>query len=68
MDWYFGERMETNSADEKVKKEGNVEIVFKNCVYTHFSVCSFAHLLCVHTVFEEYFVIPFFFLPSHLHC
>ena len=26
-----------------------------------FSVCSFAHLLCVHTVFEEYFKIPFFF-------
>ena len=25
------------------------------------SVCSFAHLLCIHTVFEEYFVIPFFF-------
>ena len=26
-----------------------------------FSVCSFAHLLCVHKVFEEYVVIPFFF-------
>ena len=26
-----------------------------------FSVCSFAHLLCVRIVFEEYFIIPFFF-------
>ena len=31
---YFGERMEINSAGEKVKKEGNVEIVFK-IVCTH---------------------------------
>ena len=33
-DWYFGERMETNGAVEKVKKERNDEIFFKNCVYT----------------------------------
>ena len=26
-----------------------------------FSVCSFAHLLCVCTTFEQYFDIPFFF-------
>ena len=34
MDWYFGERMETHGAGVKVKKEWNVEIFFKNCVYT----------------------------------
>ena len=28
------ERMETNGAGKKVKKERNVEIFFKNCVYT----------------------------------
>ena len=33
-----------------------------------FSVCLFAHLLCVHIVFERSFVFPLFFLPSHLHC
>ena len=33
-DWYFGEGMETNSVGEKVKKERNVEIFLKNCVYT----------------------------------
>ena len=60
MDWYFGERMETNRAVEKVKKEGNVKIIFKNCVYTHYSVCLFAHLQCVHKIFEDYFNIPFF--------
>ena len=52
MDWYFGERMETNSAGEKVKKERNDAV---------FSACSFAHLLCVHTVFEQIFVLPLFF-------
>ena len=30
----FGERMETNSAGEKVKKERNEEILFKNYVNT----------------------------------
>ena len=35
--------METNSASEKVKKEGNVEIVFKNCVYTQYW-CTFIGL------------------------
>ena len=33
-DWYFGKRMETNSLGEKVKKERNDEIFFKNYVYT----------------------------------
>ena len=33
-----------------------------------FNVCSFAHLLCVHIVFEQNFVFPLFFLPSQLHC
>ena len=33
-DWYFGEGMETNSVVAKVKKEKNVEISFKNYVYT----------------------------------
>ena len=37
--------MENNSAGEKVKKERKDKISFKNYVYTHFSVCSFAHLL-----------------------
>ena len=58
-EWYFGERMETFSVCEKDKKR-------KEC---RFSVCSFAHLLCVHIVFEHYFVGPFFFfflLGSHL--
>ena len=31
-------------------------------------VCWFAHLRCVHIVFEQDFVFPFFFLPSSLHC
>ena len=56
MDWYFGLKMETYRAGKKVKKERNVGI--RNSV---FSVCSFAHLLCVHTIFEDYFDIPFFF-------
>ena len=30
----------------------------------NFSVCSFAHLLCVHTVFEQNFVFHFFFYFS----
>ena len=34
-DWYFGERMDTNSVDERVKKERNDKIFFKNYVYTH---------------------------------
>ena len=29
---YFGERMETNSVSEKVKKERNDKILFKNYV------------------------------------
>ena len=33
-DWYFGEGMDNNSAGEKVKKERNDEISFKNYVYT----------------------------------
>ena len=32
--WYFGEGMETHKEGKKVKKERNVEIVFRNCVYT----------------------------------
>ena len=35
MEWYFGVGMETNRAGEKVKKEGNVEIVFKNCKWAN---------------------------------
>ena len=39
------------------------------CLYMCiFSVCLFAHLLCVHTAFEQNFVIPLFFYLSHLHC
>ena len=34
LDWYFGEGMETNSEGEKVKKERNDKIFFKNCMYT----------------------------------
>ena len=34
LDWYFSERMETNSASEKGKKERVDKILFKNCVYT----------------------------------
>ena len=33
-----------------------------------FSVCLFAHLMCVHIVFEQNFIFPFFFLLSHLYC
>ena len=33
-----------------------------------YKVCLFAHLLCVHTVFKQNFVIPFFLLTSFLHC
>ena len=33
-DWYFGKRMETNSAGEKVKKEREDKNLFKNYVYT----------------------------------
>ena len=57
-DWFFGEGMETNSEGEKAKKERNDVL----------SVCLFAHLLCVHIVLEQIFVIPLFLLPSHLHC
>ena len=41
--------------DEQCRRKGKKRKEWR------FSVCSFAHLLCVHTVFEEYFVIPFFF-------
>ena len=34
LDWYFGEGMDNNIAVEKVKKERNDEISFKNYVYT----------------------------------
>ena len=34
---------------------------------TTYSVCSFAHLLCVHIVFEQYFDIPFFRYLSFSH-
>ena len=34
LDWYFGVGMETHKAGEMVKKERNVELVFKNCLYT----------------------------------
>ena len=59
-----------SSLDIIKKKRQN--FVQKPCVHTIcnsvFSVCSFAHLLCVHIVFEQNFVFPFFFIPSHLHC
>ena len=61
MDRYFGEGMETNGAIKKEKKERKDKNLLKNCVYTHFSGCSFAHLLCVHTDFEQIFVFPLFF-------
>ena len=32
-----------------------------------FSVCLFAHLLCVHTIFEQNFIFPLFCSPSRLH-
>ena len=59
---YFGERMETNSAGEKGKKREERQN------FVHFVVCLFAHLLCVHIVFEEYFDTPFFLLPTYRHC
>ena len=44
-----------------------VSLFLKVSVYECcYGVCSFAHLLCVHTVFERNFIIPFFLLPSRL--
>ena len=39
-----------------------------NSTIANLFVCSFAPLLCVHIVFENYFDIPFFFVPSYLPC
>ena len=45
-------------------------LVYHFCLHVvHFcsvlSVCSFAHLLCVHIFLKDYFDIPFFFIPSY---
>ena len=42
-------------------------IIFYN-MHSFFSVCSFAQLLCVHIVFEQNFINPFFFNLSYPHC
>ena len=41
------------------KKKGQTK--FCSIGNSFFSVCSFAHLLCLHIVFEQNYVFPFFF-------